>query len=42
MPLGRYLRWIALACTDPQLVQRLTSLAQHFEDRLEARTAAHR
>ena len=32
MPLAQYLRWIALASTDPQLVHRLTALARHFED----------
>ena len=32
MPLAQYLRWIALASTDPQLVDRLTALARHFED----------
>lgn len=32
VPLAQYLRWIALASTDPQLVDRLTALARHFED----------
>jgi len=36
LPLAQYLRWIALASTDPQLVDRLTALARHFEDLREA------
>jgi hypothetical protein len=35
-PLARYLRGIALSCTDPQLVHRLNAIAQHFADRRDA------
>jgi len=33
VPLGRYLRWIASTCTDPQLAHRLTAIAQQFDRR---------